>query len=180
MFKKLKSRFAQVFLDKRDCWNNSPSSTKKDVPPLSDDLQVTSPQFPSPSSPQDMRDQLIQGECSEELLSKKSSRVHIVKSSSEIIGFQEKRSFTEDGLVTDSDEYFLKTSDGRFIKSTELHRGGECVACNGFSDKIFHCQICRRSVCFTHFIPWKEFKACPRCFYRLKFNEDTWFEKQGK
>lgn len=177
----IKSKLSRFFSDGIDTWTGKNSPTVKADRSVSKTPDAINPQtLPAQPTVQRMRNDLIQSEVVEEILSKKSERVHIVKSGSEIIGSEEKRSFTDEGLITDSDQYFLQTSEGRFIKGKELHGGGECYACQRYSDRVNFCDVCRKLVCVLHSVPHQNLTVCPSCWRKLKFNEDSWEEIQGK
>ncbi len=184
MFKRIKIKLSKILLDKRDTWSGKSISHTQQVEAVTQSQDTELPQNPCPilhpQTIQGMRNELIESEIVEEILSKNSERVHIIKGSTDIVSSQEKRSFTEDGLVTHTDDNFVHTSEGRFIKGKELHGGGQCYFCEGYTDRIEFCFRCRRAICFKDSIPYKDFKVCPNCLRVLRFNEDTWDEEEEK
>ena len=179
MLERLKNAVRSMFSDRRDAW----SGQKSRGGPL---VRVAQPQHPVQVLPPpqtstemgigEMREQLIAGEAMEETQSVTRRRIHIVRASRSVVSSRERRSFTEEGLVTHTDEFFLHTAEGRLITGPELHGGGQCFVCRQFTDKIEFCAVCRRPLCFACAHPWESIKVCPEHQRLLAFHRDTWAE----
>ena len=186
MLKKLTQNVKQWMADKRDAWGST-GNPAPPVPPSTSSPSVPATGQPSSStrgvaqpSIMQMRNQLVAGQWEESVQSHTRRRVRIVQASAEMPGTEERRSFTEDGLMTDESEHFVRTAEGRLIPGASLSGGGQCAVCGGLSDRLHFCRICRIPVCHLHAIPWQSAHVCPRDFSRLRFHEDTWQGPQGE
>jgi hypothetical protein len=128
----------------------------------------------------DLRENLILKECVEEEESVHEASTQIVPARNEVPNQTERRSFTEEGMVTHTKDFLLRTVEGRFVKCADLHGGGRCSVCGGNTDKILFCQVCRRAICFTDAFPWEQGHLCPSHHKRMLFLQDTWAQdKKG-
>lgn len=135
--------------------------------------------FPLPTIPA-LREKLVLGQSLEEEQSVRTTAVEIVAAHNEVPSQTERRSFTEEGMVTQTKDFFLRTAEGRFIKPADLHGGGRCSVCGGNTNKIFFCRVCRRALCFADAFPWQEGHLCPLHHRQTLFFQDTWTqEKKG-
>jgi hypothetical protein len=184
MFEIIKRKLLSIVRDTHDTWAGNTLPVQYD-PPCQELQQQPRRILPSqtqdtPGTPniQDMRTQLIHGEAYEEIQSTTRHRVHIVRATSDLLSSEERRSFTEEGLVSHSEQYYLHTADGRFITGPELHGGGQCSICQGYTDEkqLCFCAVCRRPLCFACARSWQELEVCPVHYRRLQFNRDTWVE----
>jgi hypothetical protein len=187
MFKTIKQKLLSIISDNHDTWAGNMLPVRYNPPcqePEQQPLRILPPQpqdtLDTPATPniQDMRTRLIHGEAYEEIQSTTRHRVHIVRATSDLLSSEEKRSFTDEGLVAHSEQYFLHTADGRFITGPELHGGGQCSICQGYTDEkqLCFCAVCRRPLCFACARSWQELEVCPTHFRRLQFNRDAWVE----
>ena len=170
--------------DNGDAWSK-PAQPSMPVAPEPGGANCDEPVHDAPSPTRDpsimeLRDQLIGGELAEEVQAKSSDQVRIVPAGPTMPGLSEHRSFTEQGLVSSKDQFFVQTSEGRFIRGSELHGGGRCATCGGFSDKGFCCATCGVWVCTRHAIGWGSQHVCIQESRRLRFHEDTWSEPEKK
>jgi hypothetical protein len=164
--------------DKTNTWVDPRQSARTpSMPPQSgadDEPKSAESEGREDPSIHDLRQRLMAGQLGEEIQSEHQSQVRIVRAGAQMPSATERRSFTEDGLKTKADQYFVQTIEGRFIRSEEIHKGGTCSICDGLSDQIYFCEVCRRAICLKHAIPWKNVRVCPEHFERLLFQEDTW------
>ena len=187
MFKRLKQRLQQMRANQGNTWSpiapptkgRPPSSCGSGARPNSKLQTPSTSASPQPSITA-LRSQLIQSQNAEEMHSQSTERVRIIPAGTETPGITERRRFTDEGLVTENEQYFLSGADGRLIKNTELHGGGRCSACGGYTDRIYYCEYCRLPYCHIHIRPWKQIHVCHRHWAQLNFNRNTWSETDEK
>lgn len=178
MFKIIRAKIKKIVNEGTDTWSGrvpQPQQVRPTELPSKGNIPVQP--LPQQPSVHDLRNNLIEAELYEEVQSVNKNHTKIIPAGSSNPGSVEKRSFTEEGLVTTKQEHLLSTADGRLITSSELHGGGKCTVCPGYTDKhhLYFCAVCRRPLCFRCAIPWENnTKVCPAHYQILIFNQDTW------
>lgn len=184
-FKKLLHTVWTNLRDPRDAWGNTMPIKAADhgvvipAPPPSEEVRETREPRPKPPNAliQDMRQRLILGEGLEEEEAVSEEETQIVPAGDKVPTQTARHSFTEEqGMVTKTKDFLLRTVEGRFVKTADLHGGGRCHVCGGNTDKIIFCLICRKPICFTHAFPWEKNHLCPAHHRQMRFLQDTWAE----
>lgn len=172
LFKRLKDKIKAIFSEEQETTENPQVVIRNHNP---GDVKPVIPRPDPHLNTNDMRTDIIESELFEETHSTTRKHVQIIQAGISTPTSEEKRVFTpEDGLLTANQDFLLDTCDGRLIQNTDLKGGGRCVVCQGYTDKIFFCEICRLPLCFKCAHPWETFKVCPPHYKILRFNQDTW------
>lgn len=174
MFAKLKEFIAEILAEDGAEGPGAPSLPSRTIRDSGE--SQTSEQDHEPASYHDLRRRLVEGEHTEDVQSTSGHTVQIIPAGLDNPTTREKRSFTEEGMVTVVEDTLLEGADGRLIKAPELHQGGRCSfgPCARLTDKLIFCPVCRRGFCQTHSIQWKDIRVCPVDYRRLRFEDDTW------
>lgn len=129
-----------------------------------------------------MRANLVQAELYEETQSVRRRTVHIVPAGSHNPVSRERRSFTEEGLLTREDQYLLQTCDGRLATDADMRGGGLCSVHLQYTDRkgLTFCSLCHRPICFRCARLWEGEVVCPDHYQFLRHHYDTWQEDQRR
>lgn len=177
MLRSLFHKIQRIVSDKADSWQSSRFPVA--VNPANEITQAAEVLMPERCeplefNPESLRNRVVETEFGEEVQSETSRRVRIMQAGPNVPDKIERRVFTGEGLVTRNEEILLMTADGRFIKGDELHRGGKCHVCSGFSDKVYFCEVCRKPLCFSCARMFNKMTLCPYHHFTLRFHQDTW------